>query len=505
MKLHFLSKIIIFFLLFLSLNNLIKAQQVYYLTLDSAIAMAKEKSYNLRILRESLYQAQFQVQSIRRSFLPSLNFNGNLPSFGESLEEFSNSDTSYKYFKKTRSYNGNFNLTQKLPTDASLSLGYNIDNTDLYNNYKSRVFSSSTSISLNQPLNSLFFYNPTKTRYKQAKLSLELAEKQYKRNELDLIYQVSRLFYDCVSNEKQKEIALQTLKRQEEAFKLATNKYKSGIIKEVEALQIEVDYGDAVNNYESQITAYDQSANELKMELGLSLNDSISTSNKLEYKSVLIDQNKALEYGLKNRTELRERQIQISYNEMNIKSQRAEGMIQGSIGVHYNLTGLSSTGLDYPYWSAYETSMHNMMYKPGAYGVYFTISIPILDWGSNRSLVKMQKSRLKENQLRYEYQLISIENEIRNNIFRINNNLKKLLLLEKTIKLAEKSYDISYQRFTNGDIDVETLGLDRIRYTSTQNSYLQAYINYKLLLLDLTRKTFYDFENNVSLVPEVKE
>jgi outer membrane protein TolC len=169
------------------------------------------------------------------------------------------------------------------------------------------------------------------------------------------------------------------------------------------------------------------------------------------------------------------------------------------------LTGFSTSGTDYPYRSAFETSMHNMFYKPGAYGVTFSVYIPILDWGVNRSLVKMRKSQLLENKLSYDYQVISIENEIRNTITRINNNLKRLLLLEKTVKLAEKSYDISYQRFVNGDIDVEALGLDRIRYTNVQNSYLQAYINYKLQLLDLNRKTFYDFENNVPLVNEKVE
>lgn len=484
----------------LSIN--LNAQQIYYLTIDSAISIAKEKNYNLRMLKESLYQAQYQVQSIRRGFLPRLDFYGELPNFGESLVEFSDSDTSYRYFKKERSYNGSFTLSQKLPTDASLSLGYNFDNTDLYNNYKTRVFSTSTSISFKQPINSLFIYNPTKARYKQAKLSLELAEKRYKRSELDLIYQISRLFYDCVSREKQKDIALQTLKRQEEAYKLAKNKYETGLIKEVEALQIEVDYGDAINNYESQIAEYNQSSNELKLALGIPLRDSVATQTKLNYTTVLIDQDKAIEYGLKNRTELREKEIQITFNEMSIKSQRAQGMINGAIGVKYNLTGFSASDLSYPYMSAFETSMHNMFYKPGAYGVSFTVSIPILDWGANHSLVKMQKSILKENRLSYEYQIISIENEIRNTITSINNNLKKLLLLEKTVKLAEKSYDISYQRFVNGDIDVETLGLDRIRFTNAQNSYLQAYINYKLQLLDLNRKTFFDFENNKPLIQD---
>jgi outer membrane protein TolC len=436
--------------------------------------------------------------------LPQLRFNGSLPDYGENLIYYSNGDTSYQYKSKERAYYGNFRLSQKLPSDASLSVNYIVSNTDNFNN-NNRNFNTQTKISFDQPITSLFVYNKTAAEFKEAKLTLELAQKKYKRNELDLIYEVSSLFYDCMTADKQKEIASQTLKRQEEAFKLAKNKYETGLIKEVEALQIEVDYGDALNNYDSELSTYIQSTNKLKLGLGIQLTDSISIIDTLTYKTILIDQNKAIELGLQNRTELKERQIQIKLNELNIKQQQSKGTIDGSIGVYYNLAGTSSTtGFDYPYWSAFQTSSRNMFNEPGAYGINFTVTIPILDWGSNHSLVKMQKSVLEQNKISYQYEVLSIENEIRNTINKINSNLKKLLLLEKTVKLAERSYNISYQRFTNGDIDVEALGLDRIRYTNAQNSRLQAYINYKLQLLDLTRKTFYDFENNAPLVEESK-
>jgi outer membrane protein TolC len=208
--------------------------------------------------------------------------------------------------------------------------------------------------------------------------------------------------------------------------------------------------------------------------------------------------------AMKNRTEIRERQIQISLSELNIKRQRAQGLITGTISAYYSLSGYSQFGIDEPYGRAFEQSYKTLQTRPPDKGIAFTFKIPILDWGANRQMVKLYKSRLLQNKLSLEYQYIGIESEIRNTISQFNSSLRRLQLLEKNVKLAEKSYEISYLRFTNGDIDVEALGLDRIRYNTAQQSHLNAYISYKMLLLDLNRKTFYDFENNVSLVPEVK-
>ena len=80
-------------------------------------------------------------------------------------------------------------------------------------------------------------------------------------------------------------------------------------------------------------------------------------------------------------------------------------------------------------------------------------------------------------------------------VARINSNLKRLQLLEKNVKVAEKSFDITLQRYTDGNIDSDALALERNRMNTAYTSHLNAYINYQLSLADLMRKTFYDFRN----------
>jgi hypothetical protein len=70
-----------------------------------------------------------------------------------------------------------------------------------------------------------------------------------------------------------------------------------------------------------------------------------------------------------------------------------------------------------------------------------------------------------------------------------------LQLLEKNVAVAEKSFQITLQRFSDGDIDSQSLALERNRLNTAYTSHLGAYISYQLTLADLMRKTFYDFRN----------
>ena len=62
--------------------------------------------------------------------------------------------------------------------------------------------------------------------------------------------------------------------------------------------------------------------------------------------------------------------------------------------------------------------------------------------------------------------------------------------------IAEKSFEITLARFSNGDIASQELALERERLNNAYTSHLSAYINYQLRMADLMRKTFYDFQND---------
>jgi outer membrane protein TolC len=140
------------------------------------------------------------------------------------------------------------------------------------------------------------------------------------------------------------------------------------------------------------------------------------------------------------------------------------------------------------------------MDRPGSFGVGLTVNIPIIDWGENKAKVHSAQATLRQNQYQMDAEKVSIERDIRTTVDRLQSSLRRLQLLEKNVTVAEKSFEISRQRYANGDIDSQAMALERERLNNAYISRLESYINYKLLLSDIMRKTFFDFEKNKSMI-----
>ena len=368
---------------------------------------------------------------------------------------------------------------------------------DFYNNDRSATFN--TRLRLRQPIDALYGYNAIRSSLKSARLDYERTNKSLRREELNLVYRVSSAYYNLLSLQRSTEIALLDYERQTEANQIAQNKYASGLIREVDALQMEVDLAEAQNSYEMALINQESAINSFKELLGIELTDSVVLNDELKYNIVVVDADKAVEYALKNRTELRDQDIAIEQQKMSIRQRKAEGMVRGYFDAYVQKTGTSMGDITTSYGNTIQTSANDFMGRPINYGVGFTVSVPILDWGENRARVRAAEARQRQNYLAKEELERSIETETRNSVAQLNNNLKRLQLLEKNVVIAEKSFDITLQRFSDGDIDSQTLALERNRLNSAYRNHLSAYIAYQLSLADIMRKTLYDFEKGEPL------
>jgi len=468
---------------------------IYNLDLQKSIEIAKSKSYSMLSLNQDLKIAEYNLKSAKSSFKTHINLNFVSPQYTETVRQFEDSTGISFYPVKQLNYQGNVNINQPLPTDGYVYIKTGLSNfDDFYTSLRSTYLN--TRIGLVQPIDALYGYNKIKSAYKTAELAYELSKKGLKREELNLVYQVSNSFYNLLSDQKRAEIAKLDLDRQKEAFDISQNKYNAGLIKEVDALQMEVDLAEAQNNYDVAIVNQNEASNGLKQLIGIELNDSISISNEFKYEVVIVDAAKAVKLAKENRLEIREQEIQIELNKLGLKRQKSEGLIQGDLTAYYEKVGVSGQDINTRFSTAVKDSYTDFLNRPQNYGVGFTITVPILDFGENRALVRAAEARLKKNMLQKDEVQRSIEREVLNLVADLNSSLKRLQLLEKNIVVAEKSFGITRQRFSDGDIDSQGLALERKRLNTAYISHLSAYTNYQLILADLMRKTFYDFQNN---------
>ena len=479
----------------ITLASLTVKAETYLLTLQASIDLAKEKSYTMRNLQEDLKIAEYNLKSATSSLKTHIDFSLTMPEFNQTVRTWDDTTGVSFYSVKRMDYGGMVTVNQPLITNGNIYWETGLNSyDDFYNQDRSATFN--TRLRLRQPIDALYGYNAIRSSLKSARLDYERTKKSLRREELNLEYRVSSSYYNLLSLQRSTEIALLDYERQTEANKIAQNKYASGLIREVDALQMEVDLAEAQNSYEVALINQESALNSFKDLLGIELTDSVILKDDLEYTIVTVDADKAVEYALKNRTELRERDIAIEQQAMSIRQRKAEGMVRGYFDAYVQKTGTSMGDITTTYGNTIQHSASDFMERPINYGVGVTVSIPLLDWGENKARVRAAEARQRQNYLAKEELERSIETETRNSVAQLNNNLKRLQLLEKNVAIAEKSFAITLQRFSDGDIDSQTLALERNRLNSAYRSHLSAYIAYQLSLADIMRKTLYDFEND---------
>ena len=94
-----------------------------------------------------------------------------------------------------------------------------------------------------------------------------------------------------------------------------------------------------------------------KEQIGIDLKDSVTIQTGLDYQSVNIDIEKAVSLALENRLELKEDEINIELNRMDIKRQKAQGRISGNLTFNYEFNGINQSSRDV-YW---QTALNNTL------------------------------------------------------------------------------------------------------------------------------------------------
>jgi len=467
--------------------------QVRHLSLEQSVEIAKKQSYTMQKLEQDLKITEYNLQSATRKLKTHIDLNLTLPNYTKTIRQWEDSSGVTFYPVEQLSYSSNLTIEQPLLSNGSLYIQTDLAAFEDFNT-DFRSTNLKTRVGFNQPLDAFYGYNTIKSTLKRAELAYEKTSKYLKRSELSLVYRVSNSYYNLLALQKSREFAQLDLERQTEAYEISRKKHEAGLIREVDALQMEVDLAEAQNSYDIAVLEQISATNSFKELLGIELSDSIVLSNELHYEVVVVDPDRAVHLAMENRLDIREQDIDIALQEMDVKRQKSEGMIKANVNAYFEKAGVSREDINnVGLGSAIDFSFQDYRNRPANYGIGLTIRIPILDWGENKSLVRASQSRLKQLTLEKEEFLREIEVSVRNLVSEISSNLKRMRLLEKNVGVAEKSFEITLSRYSDGDIDSQALALERNRLNNAYRSHLSAYIKYQLSLVDLMQQTVYDF------------
>jgi outer membrane protein len=458
------------------------------LTLEEALNIAETNSPTMQRTRLGLVRSQenlnAQKASLKSNFSLSINpiaYSQNR-SFNELVSKWVSTQTTESY--------GLFTISQPIVlTDARVSLTNRFGYTDSYSDYSDETtkgFSNNLSLNIDQPL---FTYNRTKLQLRELELALENSMLNYAIQLLSLENQVSQGFYYVYQQQQRLEIAEQAYQNMQQSYEVSKNKVDAGISPKEEMYQAELNLATARSDYENGQVSLENAKDDFKIMIGMSLFDDFIILPNVEVDTVNIDVAFAIDEGLANRMELRQREIDIESTEFDLIQIKSLNEFKGNLGLSVGLFGDNEK-----FGNVYENPTDNE-------SVMFSLTIPLWDWGE-------RKSRIKASEASIESANISLEEEQNNIILSIRKVYRNLINLQNQIEIARQNvinaqltYDLNLERYKNGDLTGMDLNIFQNQLSETKLSYTNSLISYKLELLNLKIQTLYDFEENKPVSP----
>jgi len=458
------------------------------LTLEMSLGIAESNSPSMKKTRLNLIRSQENLNAQNAALKSNFSLSVNPLSYSQN-RSFNELISAWNSVQTTQSY-AVFTVTQPIVfTDARLSLVNGFGYTDSYSEYSNittKGFSNNLTLTLDQPL---FTYNRTKLQLKELELALEDAKINYAIQLLALEKQVSQAFYYVYQQQKGLDIANQAYLNMQKSHEVIINKVDAGISAREELYQAEVNLATAKSDFENSQVSLENAKDDFKMLIGISLFDDIIVLPNIAVDTVKVDISFAMDQGVANRLELRQREIDIEISQFDLIQTKALNEFKGNLGLSIGIFGDNEKFND-----IYANPTDNE-------DVSLSLTIPLWDWGE-------RKSRIKATEASIESANISFEEERNNIILGIRQVYRNLINLQNQIEIARQNvinaqltYDLNLERYKNGDLTGMDLNIFQNQLSEKQLSYTNSLISYKLELLNLKIQTLYDFEKKQQVSP----
>ncbi len=467
-------------LLFVCTSN-IKAQNV--LSLEESISLALRQSYSIQEAEYSLTSSRKNLEAAKLGLMSSVRFEFDVPRYSLQLSSQFNPSTGSEEFFKTgnTTVEGRLLISQPLLfSNGTISLIGSLFGRDQYSDFAgtNRDYFSNLSIRLNQPL---FVFNSQKASLEKAEINLDRAERNYSKAERGIIYNVTASFLRLYQSKKRMEITRERVKQNEESFETASNKFKAGLIAEVEAMQLEVDLASSRNELLDAERNFEKLKNEFKLLIGIDLGENIDVTAELKFNPIDVNLEEAINTAIANQPDLQNAKDEIRLSEISVEEVDAQSTFRADLSANYGINKNDDRFKD-----VFSNFLDNR-------SVVMTLSIPVWDWGKNRTEVQAAEAGYKSSKLNFRNLKESIRNEIISSVNRINTAISRVDVLSKSVEVAEKSYNISLERFKSGTITSFDLSQIQLRLVEAKQSSLNALIDYELAIAELERKTMRDY------------
>lgn len=477
-----------FFILTLTITLAFQIYGQQGLTLEASMDIAEKNSPTLKTTRLSLMRSQENLNAQRASLKSNFSLSVNPFEYSHNREflEFVSEWNTQEIVRSS----GSFTVSQPiLATDARLSLTNRLSWQDSYSEYndtRTKGFNNNLSLSFDQPI---FTYNRTKLQIKELELALENSQLNYAIQRLSMERQVAQYFYNVYQKQQSLQISEEAYSNMQKSYIIIRNKVDAGISAREELFQAELNLATSRSDYENSIVDLENAKDDFKMLIGVSLYDDIIVIPDISVDTVNVDIAFAIDHGMANRMELRQRKINIETSQFDLIQTKSLNEFKGEVSLSVGLFGDNEK-----FSGLYDNPTDNQT-------VALSLTIPLWDWGERESRIKAAELSIQSQEINYQEE----ENNIIINIRKVYRNLinlkNQIAIASQNVDNAQLTYELNLEKYENGDLTSMDLNLFQNQLSEKKLAHTNSLIYYKLELLNLKIQTLYDFEKGESVTP----
>jgi len=463
-----------------------QVSKVKELSLEQVVDLATENSLEALLARHRFTSSYWSFRSYKANYLPSLSLDADVLDLNRRIvkdQVYENGDWIPIYGEtKSLSSTLNMQLIQMVPfTGGRIFMSSELGRIDLLNDDPATLMSSPVSIGLRQPL---FSYNEFKWERQIEPIKYEEAKKVYLQNMEDVKIKAVRLFFDMALYQMNVRTYEKNVISNDSLYQMALGRFELGTIDLGDLMQMELNYLKSTDQLTKSKIELEMRRARLRRFLGYNENIDFELITNKKVPQFQVDVALATDLARENNPQMLSMDRQLLEARQNVAQARANARFNADLVASYGLTQQASD-----FSGVYKDPRQSQRVNVG-------ISVPILDWGRRKGMVKMAESSLDVVELSVEQQKIEFDQTIFLDVMNFNMQGDQLALAAKTDTLSQTRFDITKQKFIIGKVDVLKLNDALEAKDVAIANYMQALRTYWDYYYNIRKTTLFDFEIN---------
>jgi len=457
------------------------------LTLEEAISIAQDSSLRAFIEKNEYLSDYWDFRTYQADYLPTLRLEATPFNYERAVREEYNSQEEEYQFIQNESLNSyaNLSLTQNIPftggriyIDSDLGRIHNIGG-------KIEYSSTPIRIGLRQDL---FDFNWFKWEKKTEPVEFERSKKEFFQSSQEIADNTIYYFFEMLFAQIELRIAQNDFTNAETLYNDGLRRKEKDSISLEDIYSLELSLMDASSALERAESRFRRSQTRLLSFLRMDKSLDVELIPPDEIYEIDIDDQLAIEMARKNNPHILNIRLNRLYAERSVEEAK-KSRYSADLSVSM---GLNQTSDDNRIRSVYQDLENQQR-------VRVSMNIPIIDWGLSKKRYKLAQSNQEVVMARMEQEEIDFDENVRRTVEEFNMQKKLVERAAKADTLAQMMYDVTQQRYMDGEIDIIKLNSAQNRKNSAREDYFEELEEYWEYYYEIREMTLYDFVNNEEL------